>query len=408
MSHPESDYFLRWFNFNWKPEEEETLAELFLAETGSKLDRDLHRFIEATVRAPYSFFQTLEVEPGKELTLRDVVRRFEVRVKEKSASTILQRGQILFARVVEMDGILFLMGNGSHSIPPLFLGHMLALRTTLEGTRPPAVKGSIPPELLRDREGELREVYFRIVDEAENPKLEVQNTDGDRLELHTLSYEIPSLDVAFRALKDLEANVTGKTDDELLTEAERDEAGKPTRVWLYWLRRGKKGSGEGNTALGTLTISASTLVVEVNSEKRSKRIQREITKRLGKEAVLLRTEIRSQEDLKKEAAKSKDDSKSARESEHDRLMRESPEARDLMKGIMERHWATWPDKSLPALRGMTPRRAAKDPEGRELLESLLMDIELRNRTQKDEFLRVDTVMLRRELGMDADPQRKSR
>lgn len=57
---------------------------------------------------------------------------------------------------------------------------------------------------------------------------------------------------------------------------------------------------------------------------------------------------------------------------------------------------------------MTPRRAAKDSEGRELLESLLMDIELRNRTQKDEFLRVDTVMLRRELGMDADSQRKSR
>lgn len=236
MSHPESDYFLRWFNFNWKPEEAETLAELCLAETGSKLDRDLHRFIEATVRAPYSFFQTLEVEPGKELTLRDVVRRFEVRVKEKSASTILQRGQILFARVVEMDGILFLMGNGSHSIPPLFLGHMLALRTTLERTQPPAVSGTIPLELLLDREGELREVYFRIVDEAENPKLEVQNTDGDRLELHSLSYEIPSLDVAFRALKDLEANVTGKTDDELLAEAERDEAGKPTRVWIYCRR----------------------------------------------------------------------------------------------------------------------------------------------------------------------------
>lgn len=71
-----------------------------------------------------------------------------------------------------------------------------------------------------------------------------------------------------------------------------------------------------------------------------------------------------------------------------------------MKEMMEKHWADWPDTSLPALRGMTPRKAAKHPEGRELLESLLMEFDLRNQEQDDEFLRVDTVKLRKRLGID--------
>jgi hypothetical protein len=49
---------------------------------------------------------------------------------------------------------------------------------------------------------------------------------------------------------------------------------------------------------------------------------------------------------------------------------------------------------------MTPCKAARHPEGRELLESLLMDFDLRNQEQDDKFLRVDTAKLRKKLGMD--------
>src|SRR5207247_1486176 len=37
-SHPEGDFFERWLTFNWAPENIETLAEVFLAESSSKLD----------------------------------------------------------------------------------------------------------------------------------------------------------------------------------------------------------------------------------------------------------------------------------------------------------------------------------------------------------------------------------
>ena len=118
MSSPDADSFMRWFTFNWQPEGKETLAELFLAENGSKLDPDLRRFIDSTWRSPYSFYQTLSVETGTGLTLRDILRKRDVRVIEKSASKILERGHILLARVVELDGIFFFMGTGAFVISP--------------------------------------------------------------------------------------------------------------------------------------------------------------------------------------------------------------------------------------------------------------------------------------------------
>ena len=55
-----------------------------------------------------------------------------------------------------------------------------------------------------------------------------------------------------------------------------------------------------------------------------------------------------------------------------------PEVQSMLEREMNKHWASWPDTPVPALRGMTPRKAAKDPIGRELLESLLLDFESKN------------------------------
>lgn len=76
-----------------------------------------------------------------------------------------------------------------------------------------------------------------------------------------------------------------------------------------------------------------------------------------------------------------------------------PEVQTYLKQMMDKHWATWPDTPVPALRGMTPRRAAKDPAGREMLESLLLDFESRNHRAPGGFEHVDVAKLRKELGM---------
>ena len=400
LSSPAGDSFLRWFTFNWRPMKRETIAELFLSENKTTLHSDLIRFIEKTVQAPYSYFQTLEVDPGKELSLRDILRKREFRVYEKSASTILQRGQILFARVVEIDGIHFLMGSGSVIIPPIFLDRFLVIRSCFEksSTSP---DGTVTAKILLEMEEELREVYFDIEEEVINPKYTLRNTDGDPLVLHTLTYKISSAEGAFHALKELEQKCTGITDDELLADAERNETGALIRTTIRWVKKSKKSNMGDFTSLATLTVTPSQLIVEVNSEKRSRRIRREIHKRLGQSAIPVATEMNTAEELLEQASVETLKTGRKKEDDQDRLLRNSPEVKEMINKLSERHWAGWPDIPLPGLRGKTPRQAVKDPVCRELLESLLMDFDIRNRQQDDGFLRVDTAKLRRDLGLDS-------
>jgi hypothetical protein len=55
---------------------------------------------------------------------------------------------------------------------------------------------------------------------------------------------------------------------------------------------------------------------------------------------------------------------------------------------------------VPALDNMTPREAALTPEGRDLLESLLLEYEIKTTDDPDNNAAPDIASLRRELGMD--------
>ena len=70
-----------------------------------------------------------------------------------------------------------------------------------------------------------------------------------------------------------------------------------------------------------------------------------------------------------------------------------------MRKLAKEHWDTWYDIPVPALNDMTPREAARSVEGRDLLNSLLLEYEINNMSA-DEFLHADIPALRRELGLD--------
>jgi hypothetical protein len=78
-----------------------------------------------------------------------------------------------------------------------------------------------------------------------------------------------------------------------------------------------------------------------------------------------------------------------------------PEVQAHTKKMMEEHWKNWFDQPIPALKGKTPRQAAKTKEGRERLEALLVEYETRDRrSAKENLIGPDVAALRRELGMD--------
>jgi hypothetical protein len=87
------------------------------------------------------------------------------------------------------------------------------------------------------------------------------------------------------------------------------------------------------------------------------------------------------------------------------LPADDPEDQAAMHQMISRHWELWTDIPLPALNGKTPREAADDPRGRELLEALLLDFENQNATERNESLRVDVSDLRRRLGMERKKRR---
>jgi Protein of unknown function (DUF2384) len=83
---------------------------------------------------------------------------------------------------------------------------------------------------------------------------------------------------------------------------------------------------------------------------------------------------------------------------HDRLS-ERPEVREKISEMMAAHWECWVDQPLPILANRTPMEVVKDPDGREIVESLVIQAERLGRnpnvpTDEDVFRR-----LRERLGL---------
>jgi hypothetical protein len=77
-----------------------------------------------------------------------------------------------------------------------------------------------------------------------------------------------------------------------------------------------------------------------------------------------------------------------------------PEVQAYLRELGVRHWESWLDAPLPALRGETPRQAAATPAGRERLEALLVQFEWQaRRGETAPGMEPDVAGLRARLGM---------
>jgi len=393
-SHPEFEFFMRWFEYDWFPEDNPSPAEALLDHHDSRIDPDVLHLVEKTLDSPYSFHQVTAVEPGIGFTARDILLKTDHHVTERSASSTLEPGSILYARVVEMDGIEFMMGNGMRVVPVSVMANLVALRERILEEES-SLGGTISAELLLDFEEEFRHFYLATIEAASNPMRSLHNTDGDPLLFHEIRYEVPSFERAFQGLRDFEPD---RSDTELMRRDDEDEP-IGTRATIHWSRR-RKGHGKDETILhAVFRLRDTMLTAEVNSAKRAARTRKEIEKRLGRDAIYLGTEIKSPEGAMKDVDEGKDSENATKRAEEQERLMALPEVQEMLKREMEKHWASWPDTPIPALQGMTPRKAAKDPVGRELLEALLLDFEAKNRQAPGGFDRVNVAKLRRELGM---------
>jgi hypothetical protein len=393
--------FLPWLMFDWEPEQNQsgerverpelTAARHYARHKGMNLDSYERRYIEAVCSEPCTFYLVVTPVPGRAITLRDIFRQREVTVHERQASTTLRPGEIVFTKVVSLDGEAVMLGCAPYPIPARYFDAIVELRESIARNR------DVNAESLREYDTELRGLYLDLREEMVNPAPpRLQNTDGDPLQMTRINYELDcSPQEAFSALLPL----TIEDDpDAFAGDCERDEAGELVAVQIPWLREGNaKNPGWSNTLMGQIDIRQDRMTVNVNSQARADAIRAETTARLGPRARVMGVVVESVEQMMAAAAgKGTSRARSEREREIEEF-NQSPEGQAVMAKVSAEHWRTWPDIPLPALGGQTPRQAAKTSSGRERLEVLLLDFTSRERTPG--AMRPDVVALRRELGI---------
>ncbi len=348
-----------------------------------------YEFIEQACKSPASFFVVEAVAPGRSLDIKDVLTGRRFHVLEQSASKALKVGDLTFTRVVTAGGASILIGACPWVIPASWHIPIIDMR---ERFRP---KGLLTREELQEYNFELRQAYHEIVDALMHPKIPVmQNTDGDPLELTTLTYAlgVPAAQAVERLtplamLRD-EAHITDET---------YDATGALCSATLTWIKAGnRKMKDWDNTTLGTLRVNESQLVVEVNSARRRRRIEKEIAKHLGSTATLVDTRVTDITEVLEERRSSASASLASLQSQD--VAPSPPELQAIEAELARRHWDAWLDTKVPALGNKTPRQAAKTASGQERLEALLAGYS-QNRVGGRNAFEPDIAALKQKLGM---------
>jgi hypothetical protein len=376
----EDQVFIPYFLFHWDPfgtprkrradGNGGVVTRLYILEKANRLTEMDRMFLQHATTQPVSFHEVLDCKPEVEITLRDIMTGSEIQVVEHSASQVLRQGDIVYAQVWKLTGLAILGCCAPVCIPPGRKADVIALRKKLR-KRVARQNRDLTAEDLIQYSDDVRLTYLNIRDSLYAPP-RFCNTDGDPLEFHTLTFRIESAEAAFQALAPLAVT---RPKEDLLEDADLDHEGKVIAVTFDWLKKGnRKISTWDNTIMGTIRISANSLVAEVNSAQRAARIRAEIEKRLGASATHRSTLAQTHEDMLEKFPERKG-VKTGPDAEPDSEFMMDPVMRKLAKDSLQKQVEAWVHQKIPVLGNRTPMQAVREPEGREIVESLLLDWE---------------------------------
>lgn len=366
-----SQLFVPWTLFFWQLLDEvieelelddtlppdSTIAEYYVLQKRNKLDSLELKVLEAVVLRPFSFYEVLDVTPGKCCSLRDILSGKTHAVTEYSGTQSMRRGDIFFCSIAQVEGLEIFLGMSPLSFPASWKTYVIDLRALIQKEFP-----EITQEALLEYEIEIRDQYLEF-QEAARKGPTIANRDGEPLSLRTLHFAIEAPEPAFAALHHLCAT---ESRENLLEHAERDAAGNLLKVEIPWIRlESGKSKLVDNTVLGTIHIEGAKMTVEVNSEARGERIKELVADALGEKASYKTTVLHSMDHA------SASDKPKGDPLEFHKKMLENPEARAMLEQHFLTHWTGWVDTELPALGGKTPRQAMATAVGREKVEAIL-------------------------------------
>ena len=352
-----------------------TAVEAYLERHGRRCTADERAWMNAQRAAWLSVWEVLAVDPGKAVTLRDLLSGEQRTVREMRGSRSLVPRDAVLARIVDHEGISLLCGMHPRALPPF--GAAEVVRDARSRLRR---RGAVPVDCLRDPAvgSHLIRQWEETVDAGDaEPDAPPRfcNQDGDPLLLTTDHF-----DVTPGTAPAVEARVAA------LDGAERDET-IDDRTEYAFLRPHDPPHPDGEHAVvGRVRVEPTTLRIETNSVTRADALRARIEKACG---TRIRHRAREHTDPQVLLKNRKEPPVPPASG--------SPEA-DAVAQFKRRHYARWIDQPLPALQGRTPRDAARTAAGRTELELLLKQMEhMENHSPSSPF---DFSTLRRKLRLD--------
>jgi hypothetical protein len=420
---PLAQVFLPWFFYYWafdpneylrdydnfdgplengdSDDEEEdgllTIGLMHLVVLDDKLAEDQREFLTAANFATYTICEVLEVKSGSGMKLRDLFCNREFDVTERSASRSLQRGELIYCAPMKIREIVSLLALAPFALRPTHKISVLGLRKAMLAQSDQQALGD---DQLAEFELEIRYLYLDLIDSASAPP-QLFDRDGNQFLPATVHFEIDSSDEAFQKLKDLAGE---DLQEELLTKAtvKRKRIVEAKIPWVGLTDYGRIRLD------GILNIHDHELKIEVYSQERADEITNIVEERLGAHARRSFTDFAPVDDeeswehkgIESVGGKLKKKGESSISSAASGFDPHSPELQSVVRQVANEHWSRWYDVPVPALNDLTPREAALTEEGRDLLESLLLEYQIKIDQDPTNQSAPDIAAMRRELGLD--------
>ena len=383
----EHQIFFPYFLFDWDPDRPAPrrgqrpkagiVAKAFMEEKSKRLSELELLILEQSIVQPVSIYEVVQCDPGHGMVLRDVLIGGETAVEEHSGSRQLRPGDMVYAQLCRLPEVTTLNRMAPTPIPPARKADVVELRARLRRKIAKQNRDLAAEDLIRYTD-KIRTVYLNIRDGLRMPP-KLCNTDGDPLVFHTLTFKVGSAQVAFDALAPL---AWGESKEDLLEDAEVDRDGVLCSVNFDWRKKGNAmHTTWDNTIMGNIRLSGRSLVMEVNSANRAKKIREEIEKRLGMLAVHQSTRIQTPEQMIEKKRTSSADAALLGNGKNGAEI--DPDALKEMQELMQEEVNAWVHRRIPALGGRTPMEAVADADGREIVEGLLLEWERSNERVTD-------------------------
>ncbi len=326
------------------------VVEWFVDARGTKLPAADRDWLDAQRAAHVAVCEVVGVAPG-EVTFRDLLSGERRAVVEHAASEALATGDAVLTRLVSHAGVSVITMLYPQPLRPSEGEEVVRAGRRAAGTRARIV----PSELLRDDRVAcaLLDTFTAVARRrrATAANLRLHNTDGHAVLLTTDHFDVePAARAALLA--------------RLAELAERDDEESAVPAFRFAAPAAPE-SGFERVTVGVARLDERGLRIETNSRERADALRARVeTACAGIVLHRAREHADPRSVLTRDAQPEPlDDGPSG------------PELDAMLVEAKRRHYATWPDAALPALRGLTPREAVRTAKGRHEVALLLRDME---------------------------------